>query len=917
MIRVLLTFLLLNTVVCFADDYLIQEMETLKDSLTYDDPARNELTLRLADLYFETSIKEGMDLDHERKNKALILYKSALEGTDGLKAVEGKLRIKVNFQVARILEKLKRDKEAIKIFEEVYSNQNTPKEIKRESAFSLAAWYEEKASFSKANEFYSAAISLCSTIDTCNFAHYKRGWLLYKEVKLDEAIAELKLSLWDSKGQIRDKVLQDYIMFMSNRITDGISELKELEDLEKKTGKNDLVITLAESFYTAGNRQAGAHLLSHIDKKAPSPYYKIRLLEENYGFRNWDKFNSYLSALEKVNASELPTKKEQAKEVVNILRRLVVQLDAEVVNNKDAVKYLKRSIDLYLKYYPRDEMRKKMMSGWLKMEDDQKKKIARLDIWIGEEVADNSPKDEIIKLRQNRLSMAQKEKMNEIVISEAMAIAALFEGSSEAREFEYVAAREYYGMKNYDKALPLFKSLAAIKDKADKWSVLSQNLVLDIYNQQKNYQAIIGQVDSWSKNENIKHDSVAKKELGQMSMVAKQAKFEMAASQGETKEALETFFSFCMAGEFADKSCLNAKVLSVKLEDQQKLVYLLEKEKDEKALMVEYELMGRFSEAAKLQEKFNLNSKATLEDYLKISLLYELDFNFQNRDRILTKMVSKIKKDKEIDFKMEPLIYMTLSEAGLINEKSLSIPWSLKTKLRLAHRLEVKNSNKKTQKIILSQNESMGPAWGKLILTKLQKLDEAQSKISFYGRRSKTLFKRRTDKLTAFNEEAKKHLEGARSETRIYILDMLVNAYNNLSQEILNTPLPKDLDEETLKMVQGNLKQMSDPFVQVASDYLRLQNEQLKAVSDLEKRNAIAANIKQEKKDYTSFITFESKDYPVVASIDSNKPKAVIEKLKVMPKNPLALKELEDYYKANKSARLAAYFTGRLSSLQK
>ena len=48
--------------------YLIKEMEALRDSLKIDDPARIDLTLRLADLYFDVSIQEGKT-DEEALNQ--------------------------------------------------------------------------------------------------------------------------------------------------------------------------------------------------------------------------------------------------------------------------------------------------------------------------------------------------------------------------------------------------------------------------------------------------------------------------------------------------------------------------------------------------------------------------------------------------------------------------------------------------------------------------------------------------------------------------------------------------------------------------------------------------------------------------------------------------------------------------------
>jgi len=914
-----------------ADDYLIDEMESLMLSLDFEDPAKGELTLRLADLYFDSSIKEGMDLDHARKDKALALYNTAFNGGDGVIAATGELKIKVQFQIGRLLEKKGLHKDAAVQFESIYKNENTPKSIKREAAFQLAAFFEANADFKNSFVYYNHSVKLCSTIDTCNFAHYRLGWLLYKETKLDDAIAELKLSLWDAKGQVREQVLSDYVLFLSNKKTNGRAELKELVLLSKKVNKPELLRTLAESYYTAGNRVAGNTLLTHIEKRAPSTYFQVRLMEENYGFREWNKVNHYLRKLESQKLTDLPTKKEELKELKTIIKRFIVQLDAEVVNNTELNKYLKRSIDLYLGFFPIDEMRKKLQQGWLKAETNPNKKMIRLTKWIQEELAlSNTDLKEVKKLRQSRLVLAQtanKEKpskdMSQIVISESLAIAKELENKTEAREFTYVAAREMYSHKQFDDSLPLFTALAntaVITGKADKWSVMSQNLVLDIYNSKKDYDAIMTSVGAWKSSEALRENKDIANELTQMSLISQQAKFEWAAAKGQTTEALEVFYNYCMSNTFVEKSCANAKVLSVKLKDQRKLVSLLVKSKDEKALMSEYELMGRYSESAKLHEKFNLSRTSKTETYLKIALLYEIDMNLTNRDRILKKMITKIKRNKKIEKKFEKHIYLTLSEAGLLTEKSLSMPWSLQTKLKLAHRLEVNNSKKKTQKILLSQSDSVGPAWSKLILDKVQKFDVKQRKISFYGRSSKWLFKKRTKKLTRLNTEAKKFLEGSDIETRVYLINMLANAYTHFTNQIMQTPLPEGLDEETLAQVHTQLTQMSAPFKTIADDYNKLNNEQLAAMTEIELKAKVESNLLNSHVSlptYSTFIEIEKEEFVNVATFNYESISNLKIKLQTNPEDIALLKSMEAFYQENKSVRVSSYFTGRINELSK
>lgn len=914
----LLILLLLVSFSARADEYLIQEMESLRNSLEIEDPARVELTLRLADLYFDSSIREGKVTNvaklKERRLRALDLYKHPLEGTNGIPKVEGPLRIKIEFQMARLLSRLEEKEQAEKHFLNVFNNEKSPKKIKEQASLALAEWYEEDAQYTKANNYYQRSIKLCDGVATCNYVHYRRAWLLYKDTKLDQAISEIELSLWDVNKNIRENVLLDYVMFLSNQMSDGFAEHTKIKALAKKIKRPRLTRDLTEAFYVAGNRNAGSNLLDIENKKNPNMYYEIRLLEEFYGFRNWEKVEEYLTVLEKRQNIELPKKKEDAKETKAIIRRLLVQLDAEAQVVTDLNPYLLRSIDIYLTLYPNDDLRKKMQQGWLKAQSVEIAKIDRLEKWITEDIKYGVKPLEIRKLRQTRLSLAQKNSKDSIVIHEGLEIAKILQGK-EAREFTYVAAQTMYKKEEYTKALPLFSELTKwnIDNKtSDKWGLLSQNLILDIHNKNKNYAGIMAQADMWLAVSELNTKEL-KKENAQMSTVRTQARFEKAFSLGENITALDEFMYFCKAGIYADKACPNAKILAVKLKDQAKLVFLLEKAKDEKALLVEYELMGEFGKAAKLNEKLALNKKSDLQVFLKTALLYEIDFDFKNRDRVLTSMIKKIKKDKKLSKAYEPLVFKTLDEANLINQSSLFIPWSTARKISLAHRLEIEKPNKKTQKMIMAQKESVGPVWSKLVLKKLTKPFLKVGTYSFYGRGSKWKFKKRTRAMDKFSSMAKPYLEGADSETRIYVLQMLKTTYQSLAIELYGTPLPEGLDADTIQQVMTQLADMAAPFEKVAADYERLQNDEINALKD--NKDRIVNNLESGSTDFASFIKYDEVKRHSVAGIDFSKVKTLSTQLNAKPDNATTLKELEAYFKQNESSRLTAYFTGRINNL--
>lgn len=906
-------------------NYLIQEMEKLRDSLKVEDPARIDLTLRLADLYFDASIKEGGEGDFKllKKNrmKALGLYEHSLNGTDGVQKAKGLTRLKIQFQLARLLSRLDEFKKAENYYLKVQSHPKVPTRMKEQSSLALAEWYEEDAKYPKAKTNYDLAISLCKTRTSCNYAHYRKAWLFFKDTKLDNAVSEMRASLWSTDIEVRESSLQDLMLFMSNQDTDGLVQLKEIKEISIKLKRPELVHKIAEAFYVAGNRKAGSNLLAHINEQSPSLYFEVRLLEEFYGFRKWDRVENFLGFLEKRSSADIPTKKDHAEEVQKILRRYLVQVDAEANVAPDLIPFLKQSIDIYLSIYPNDDLRKKLQQGWIKAENSDELKVIRIGHWIEEDTAFGFKPTHIRKLRQTRLSIAQKLGLTDIVIKESLAVAELLKGSVEAEEFEYVAAREYYSQKKYNLAEPMFKKLVEKESnqvELGKWALLSQNLLLDIYNGQDAFEKIMVQVAFWKNLTKDVSSTKLAKENTLMDKLSIDAKFAHAVKTKDDPKSLDTFYNFCFAGIKTEKSCANAKILAIKNEDQAKVIKLLEKEGDETTLMSEYELMGRFSDAAKLNEKLKLKkagSKAPHELFLKIALLYELDRNLKDRDRILKLLIKKIKKEKSIPTQYENAIYLTLDEAGLINSSSLFLAWSLKRKLRLATLLEQQNPSRTTQKLILGQDKSQGPIWSRLILKKVQKPFFKIGKISFYGRYSKHRFKKRTKAINNFVKTAKTHLNGADLETRIYLLHMLERAYGQMGEDILATPLPPGLDEATMASVQIKLQTMAEPFDKVRDDYDKLYKEHL-AQLDPASLVRVQKNFDVRISDYSNLVPLEEINVQEVVALDTNHIVDQHKKLHLVPTDKVALGELHSYYTAKKYPRLAAYFTGRIESLE-
>ena len=908
--KILYLFLILFSHQSFSDDYLISEMEALKTSLSKEDPDRLELTLRLADLYFDVSIQEsvGEDVIFKRE-KALKLYKDALFQRDGLPELSNERINIVKFQVARVLNKLHRGDEARVYYQEVFDSKNVDQNMRREAAIALAEYYDENLKFENSDFYYLQVISLCQNITDCNYAHYKRAWLHYKEVKLESAISELKKALYEPGGKLSEKVIGDLLLFFSSKQTDGKEELAFIKKIEKENKRSDLIKKLVEAFYSAGNRVAGTKALVALNQRSPDAFYEARLVEEFYGHRDFGNVGKYLNFLSTRQLKDISS--ESVKPFKSMLKRILVQFDSEAQSNKVFENKTLEMIDIYLTIFPNDDMRVKLQQAWLKFQNDEKKKVKRLGLWINEDKEFGFDKEHIRKLRTTRLSLAQKNKLYDVEINEALALKKMSLKKINDRKMDFIVGYRLYEQGKLEDALVFLLPLTKTKN-IDDYAIKAQNLSLDIYNKKKDYSSIIRQANLWLiEEQRLKGDNL-KNELSEMLLIKRQAMFEKAVAMGEKKAALNVFFDFCLQDIFKEKSCENARVLANKLEDQAKTIALLEKKKDLKRLRFEYEAMGEYAKAAALQEKFDLNPNATVEDYIKVSLLYELAADEDNRKRVLNNLVAKIKNDNDV-MQNEQLIFRSLVDADLINERSMILPWSMAKKLQIAQYLSQKQS-KMAVNFITNRKKYSGPVWARNVIKNALDKFNKQSKTKFYGRYSKTLFKRRIRRLDSAVEYVKKYLNEADEQTRIYLLDMTSKAYAQLSSEILSTPLPKGLTDDVLEQVQNSLSQMASPYQTLASDYKRLLNEEIKGIEDPDIKKQRVSEITSNNVVYVDLIKDRnSKIEPLKNNLDGFAE--ITKSLKMNPFDVNALRKAKLYFSNQGNIRLASYFKGRLSNI--
>jgi hypothetical protein len=915
------------TAMAAADPQLARDVEALRNSLPLKDSARPTLTLRLADVLFDQAVELGGNPtpgDAEKaqlksaRTRALALYTESINGIQYHPGVQGALSYKIKFQMARLLTELGQVENANKYWKELVAQEELT-DLRREASLRLAEYYEKlktPVALKEADQYYKLSIELCGEGDVCAYGHYRRAWALREANNLPAAITEMQVALFDSKGQVRDEALRDLIVFLSAEQTDGEKALLLVEQLATRTGRPNLYEDLAEAFYSTGNRQAGTRALEHVNARTPTLQHQIRLMEEYYGLRNWDKFRAVMdqAASKPAPAEGVDPKTEK------ILRRLSVQLDGERASRAEFGGDFKSVVLLYMHLFPKHKDQFKMMEGWIAAETDPAAKMKKIEEWV------NTPdigitKAEEIKLREIRLALAVKGKDSAIIEGEAAKLASLVTDPARIREYRYIQSVSIKEQGRVDEAYALLKTWALPTAQQDTWTFRGGLMQVDILLDKKVYSEIAKTSGEWADSATVLAAAKTAKEkkvwddgLALLNRVREEAKFEAAIALGEKPEALVTFQKYCTDGKFLPKSCENARVLAVKLKDQKAILALLKHMNRESELAAEYEAAGFFAESAQLQEK-ELNAKSDDAAYLRVALLYELGGHFPDRNRLLTDITKRMKARKSAG-EHENIIYATLKDAKMLGPEALDLPWSEDNKLLLANALELEGKgSERTRRELLASKRSAGVAWTRYVMEELSKLDQAQRKISFYGRKGQVKFKQRLAAMQALDAGTEKYYAGGDSKSRARIAILLHKAYKDFSNEILNSPTPEGLSPEVMAEVKASLTAMAEPFVKKASDFEGMARQQLGDIAQVSERAALEALLLPD----TESTKVAKVDYPPATATASVVPdvgyKQALGQLHEDPASASALTEIKGFYESQGKQRLASYFQGRLLQL--
>lgn len=914
-LKTLLLSLLLIPAVYANDAVLIREMEILRNSLPDNDPARPVLTRRLADVCFQKAVKDDKELIASGKGSAAevdaLRVKAVGYYTEALPQASTELKHKIEYQLARLMRMQGQNTKALAAFGKLTATTGISAEILRESMLSIAEIYDEEGQWSQAQAAYLKAMPHAKDADGISYIRFRLAWAYFRKDQLTLAQTEMANALYDSQKNLKEQAMLDYIQFLAATPQDnGAEALNKIEAIAKKEKRPEFVESLGEAYFSAGNSAAGVFVMTRLQAERPEAMRAARLSEEYYGFKRFDEMRAMLAYLQTQTTNISKLEPKQREFIDQVLRRLVVQLDGQRKSNPGQFgPELVQAVDTHLALFPQSDVVEKMRSGWLAAESNDEAKIQRLAVWI------QTQKDPALirSYRQERAALGAKLKNNVVIREEARALAAS-SNEVESREWSYVEGKAALDMGEDTYALGVFQKLALKTDNPDKWAVQSQHLSLDILNKQKRFQDLATQAALWTSVAALQN-STHKDDLKEMKRAGLEASFEHAATLGETPAALAEFNRFCQNGDFAEKSCANAKVLAIKLKDQATLVQVLERQGDKEALTVEYERMGRFAEAAKLLEARMTVQEAEVE-WIKISVLYQIAGDEASRARVLRKLFARIKAHKKMSPELAGTVRAACHGSEIKTTELLGLPWSAADKIRLAADFESEGrGDAQTKKLVMTSKEDLGATWAKGVFERVKLADQKHRRVSFYKGDSRYLYQLRLRLLGKYAEEVKAVLPGASVPVRVVLLNDLARAYADIDQEILNTPMPAGMTEEQLAGAKEAMESLASPLRAEGESYAKLSQDQLAGFAEAAQwQDALAQGAEGV---VAQMQTQESSRRTVASTaLPTEDRQASLNELARDPNSRPALEKLKNEFTNRGDVAAAAYFSGRLGALE-
>lgn len=369
---------------------LIDKFSKVYDQLADEEPAKVNVTLRLADLLAEQGrflaneeLGKGCDVctaGVEQRQKALKFYEEASAHLDKDK------KASVLIQMGHLKELLGNESAAISDYNLAIKSAVNPVFL-NEAQFSLAEIYFKKRDFENAAKYYEMVVNHPDKRGKRGFAAYRKAWCYFNLGAYTNATQELVKILKNpellnrgANGDIisvdadfQDEVSRDYVIFTAKKGYDS-KDFDTLFDLSRNESRLDHIFNLADELERLGQSEPATDVWSKLIRKLSDPVKKweahiryANLLRELKDYENSLKL--YEKSLD-LSQRQANCVTDQCNEIRSRERSYVVDWHKELKNkpNKD----LALAYDVYNKYNSSPDTQYWGAEAWLAVGEKQK-----------------------------------------------------------------------------------------------------------------------------------------------------------------------------------------------------------------------------------------------------------------------------------------------------------------------------------------------------------------------------------------------------------------------------------------------------------------------------------------------------------------------------------------------------------------
>lgn len=842
---------------------LINKFSKVYDQLADEEPAKVNVTLRLADLLAEQGrylaneeLGKGCDVCNagtEERQKALKFYEEAAG------YLQNDKKASVLIQTGHLKELLGQENEAINDYLVAIKVAVNPLYL-NEAQFSLAEIYFKKRQFENAAKYYEMVVSHPDKKGKRGFAAYRKAWSLFNlgdyTKATDQLVTILKnpelLNRGANNGLVsvdanfQDEVSRDFVIFSTKK---GYSpkDFDNLYELSRNESKLDHIFNLADELERLGENGPAIEVWAKLISKLSDP---VKKWEAHVRYANLLRANKDVEGSLKLYEKALGLSQrqkdcvtDQCEEIRSRERSFVLDWNKEL--KKTPSKDLARAYDIYNKANDSMDTEYWGAEAWLAAGDKTKafagfkKAVDKYSNKPDTTVKDSAKKQKTLdEMFENsllkRIEIAEELKLDSLPQT-YKEYAQLSNQKAQMNQVNYQIAHLNYENKKYLEAYKDFveyvKKTPGTDKEAMKLKEQAADLALDSLVLAKRDDLLIDAATDMSKalpHKAKEYDQIIRKAVINQSInLAKDTK-----NDDGGKKALKLL---------KDADFSNASV------DERKLII--------KNKMILAEQVGQVAEANGYVDQFlmlpDLSNDEKQFAYKKKAWLSELMFDFKGA----LAATEKIEGIKEPGRTLQLALLTDLSGGNPIplfdqfvmknpdDAESLDMAMELMKKsdnpwrdFEKYQKTLVKSEDKWKESLLLSYEKDPNPellnkyiAWDttdskkriEILQTQLFKpvLEQSKAKLaamtvdtSSQGKMTNSL-KSRIDEIKKFEDFVAKVIKSDLWFGQIYALDFLSKESKRFYDEVMSLPIPEELGPEEQNQYMNLLSQNAAPFL--------------------------------------------------------------------------------------------------------